>query len=200
MGKLLSPPGAHAVHFCIDMQNLFAPGAPWTTPWLERVTPLIASLVEHAPARTIFTRFIPPLNKQEARGVWRAYYEKWECVTRERLDPRMIELIPALQHHVPPAAVIDRQTYCAFGNGRLDEFLDQRHVSTLVVSGGETDVCVLATVLAAVDRGYRVILAEDALCSSSDQSHDALMQLYTQRFEIQIEVSTTSEILACWQL
>jgi nicotinamidase-related amidase len=84
--------------------------------------------------------------------------------------PHWLNLIPALARHAPPAALIDRQTYCAFGNGQLDALLTQKHVNTLVVSGGETDVCVLATVLAAVDRGYRVILAQDALCSSSDHS------------------------------
>ena len=40
MGKLLSPPGPRTAHLCIDMQNLFAPGAPWATPWMERVMPL----------------------------------------------------------------------------------------------------------------------------------------------------------------
>ena len=32
-----------------------------------------------------------------------------------------------------------------------------------IVSGSETDVCVLATVLDAVDMGYRVIIARDAV-------------------------------------
>ncbi|WP_371818030.1 isochorismatase family protein [Bradyrhizobium sp. CCBAU 53421] len=64
--------------------------------------------------------------------------------------------------------------------------------------GGETDVCVLATVLAAIDIGYRVIVAEDALCSSSAQSHHALLQLYAERFSIQIEVTPTADILRVW--
>jgi nicotinamidase-related amidase len=191
MGRLLSPPGTDTVHLCIDMQNLFAPGAPWATPWMERVLPVAARLARHAPARCVFTRFIPPESKAAAQGLRRAYYEKWECVTRERLAPQMLELAPPLQDLVPPAHIIDRQTYNAFGNGRLRSLLEDRQVDTLVVSGGETDVCVLATVLAAVDFGYRVILAEDALCSSSDQSHEALLDLYTNRFNIQIEVAPT---------
>jgi nicotinamidase-related amidase len=198
MGKLLSSLGSNAVHLCVDMQNLFAPGAPWATPWMERALPQVRLLVEHAPERTIFTRFIPPQNKQSARGVWKIYYEKWECVTREKLDPRMLELAAPLQAFVPPAMTFDRQIYCAFGNSNLQHCLDTRHVDTLVVSGGETDVCVLASVLAAVDIGYRVVLAEDALCSSSDQSHDALLELYSKRFDIQIEVASTQSILACW--
>jgi len=155
---------------------------------MERVMPFVAALVAHAPARTVFTGFIPPKSKEAARGVWKAYYEKWECVTRARLDPHMLELAGPLARFVPPAHVIDRQTYCAFANGRLEAFLAQHNVDTVVFSGGETDVCVLASVLAAVDRGYRVILAEDALCSSSNESHAALMQVYRKRFDIQIEL------------
>ena len=43
--------------------------------------------------------------------------------------------------------------------------LDGSEVDTLVVTGGETDICVLATVLGAVDRGFRVVLVSDAICS-----------------------------------
>jgi nicotinamidase-related amidase len=35
----------------------------------------------------------------------------------------------------------------------------------LIISGSETDVCVLATVLAAVDLGYRVIVVRDGVSS-----------------------------------
>ncbi|MET4492738.1 cysteine hydrolase [Bradyrhizobium sp. LA7.1] len=198
MGQLIASPGPHAIHLCIDMQGLFAPGAPWATPWMERALPQALKLTAHAPQRTVLTRFIPVRNKAEARGVWKAYYEKWECVTRDQVDPRLLELVPPLARFVPPATVIDRQTYCAFSNSRLQAFLDQHHVETLIVSGGETDVCVLATVLAAVDTGYRVILAEDALCSSSDESHDALINLYTRRFSLQIEVAPVVSIIASW--
>jgi hypothetical protein len=52
----------------------------------------------------------------------------------------------------------------------------------LIISGGETDVCVLAAVMDAVDAGYRVVLAEDALCSVSDESHDAMLRQFGARF------------------
>jgi nicotinamidase-related amidase len=47
----------------------------------------------------------------------------------------------------------------------------------LIVTGSETDVCVLSTVMSAVDLGYRVILVRDAVCSSSDAGHEALLSL-----------------------
>jgi nicotinamidase-related amidase len=61
----------------------------------------------------------------------------------------------------------------------------------VIVSG--SDVCVLATVLGAVDLGYRVILL--AVCSSSDKGHDALMQIYHRRYTEQTEVADASAIV-----
>ena len=57
----------------------------------------------------------------------------------------------------------------------------------------------LATVLGAVDQGYRVVLATDALCSASDQTHDALLALYHERFSQQIEAADTDTILGNWR-
>jgi nicotinamidase-related amidase len=68
-----------------------------------------------------------------------------------------------------------------------------------VVSGAETDVCVLATVLSAVDLGYRVIVAANAICSSVDMTRDALMTLYSERFGEQIELADTDAVLQSWQ-
>ena len=62
------------------------------------------------------------------------------------------------------------------------QLLRRRQTDALVISGAETDVCVLAAVLGAVDFGYRVVLATDALCSSSDATHDALLTLYREVF------------------
>jgi hypothetical protein len=55
--------------------------------------------------------------------------------------------------------------------------------------------CVLGTVLGAVDVGYRVIIVRDAICSCSDQGHDALMEVYHSRFSEQIETANADEIL-----
>jgi nicotinamidase-related amidase len=199
MGSEVSSPGPNAVHLCIDMQNLFAPHGPWATPWMEKVLPSIVRLAEHAPERTVFMRFIPPASPLEAVGMWREYYRKWDNVTRDRLSPEMLDLVPELQKFAPPASVIDRMVYSAFGGGRLPDFLTGHHVDTLIVSGGETDVCVLSTVLSAIDFGYRVILVEGALCSSSDESHDAIVGLYRQRFDIQVGVADLEQILRLWK-
>ena len=90
--------------------------------------------------------------------------------------------------------------YSAFATGELHGFLGEHHVNTLIVTGSETDVCVLSSVLAAIDYGYRVVIASDAVCSSADASHDALLELYRRRFDVQIELATVEEILHGWRL
>jgi len=192
------PLGASAAHLCIDMQNLFAEDTPWHTPWMNRVLPVVAAITERHAARTIFTRFIPPRDPNELPGSWRRYYRRWSELTRDRLDPCLLQLVPALSRLAPPAAIIDKRFYSPFSEAALSRLLQQRRIDTLVITGAETDVCVLATVMDAVDLGYRVIVAEDALCSSADATHDALMTLYRDRFSEQIETVSAETILDAW--
>ena len=117
MGELKVPLGPTAIHLCIDMQRLFAPGGPWPAPWTERVLPNVIHLVERAPSRTVFTRFIPPRSPDDVPGIWRAYYLKWQDVTLDRLDATLLDLMPALQTFMPPAEAFDRMQYSAFANG-----------------------------------------------------------------------------------
>lgn len=173
---------------------------PWAFAWMERVLPAVEALCSAHADHTVFTRFIPASRPAEGPGTWARYYRRWADVTLDRIGPDGIRLVPALERLVPPAHTIDKRVYSPWTEGRLDGFLSNTEVDTLVVSGGETDVCVLATVLGAVDRGFRVVLAIDALCSSADATHDALMELYLSRFSEQIEAATTAEILHNWHV
>ena len=60
-------------------------------------------------------------------------------------------------------------------------------------------MCVLSTVLDAVNIGFRVIIIEDGLCSSSDEGHDALMTMYRLRYSQQIELMTSDQVLEAWR-
>ncbi|MDO9706891.1 cysteine hydrolase family protein [Paracraurococcus lichenis] len=186
------------VHLCVDMQNLFC-RTDWHTPWLERVLPVVERIASAWPQRTIFTRFIPAERPGQGEGTWRRYWERWSSMTLEALPPEAIELLPPLRRLVPPAELLDKTVYSPWVGTDLQERLQRRRIDTLVVSGAETDVCVLAAVLGAVDRGYRVVVPTDALCSSSDTTHDALLTLYRERYGQQVETATAAEILEAWR-
>jgi len=186
------------LHLCVDMQRLSSKDGPWHTPWMERVLPVVAGIAGSHPQQTIFTRFIPPVTPEQVPGTWRQYFEHWREVTRERIDPELLRLMPPLQALVPPAQVIDKAAYSAFSNPALLRHLRARKADGLIVTGTETDVCVLATIMDAIDNGYRVTVVTDAICSSSDACHEALLTLYRERFSIQLGLAKSAEILEAW--
>ncbi|MFV3131341.1 isochorismatase family cysteine hydrolase [Niveispirillum sp. KHB5.9] len=188
------------VHLCVDMQRLFAEDTPWRTPWVEGILPRVEELASARAAQTVFTRFVPPHSPVDAHGAWRRYYEHWEEMTTRRLDTDLLELLPPLAALVPPARVVDKRTYSPFADGTLAAWMQGQGVEALVISGAETDVCVLATVLSAVDLGFRIIVAEDAICGSADETHDSLVRFYHTRLSEQVEIAPVEAILKGWNV
>ncbi|MBE7196551.1 MAG: cysteine hydrolase [Parafilimonas terrae] len=187
-----------SLHLCVDMQRMFAEETDWCTPWMPRVLPRVERLVAAYPDRTIFTRFLPADHPGQGRGTWASYYERWATMTRVNLDPSLIDLVPQLARFTPPAEVLDKRVYSPWLGTDLDERLQARGIDTLIVTGAETDVCVLAAVLGGVDLGYRIVLVSDGLCSSCDEAHDALMVMYRMRYGHQVETLTMEEVLERW--
>lgn len=188
-----------AGHIGVDMQRMFAEPTDWATPWMPRVLPNVVRLVERHPEHTVFTRFIPAARPGEGHGTWRRYYERWASMTLERLGEGLIELVPELARFAPPALVVDKRVYSPWFSTDLHNRLRSGNIDTLVVTGCETEVCVLATVLGAIDLGYRIIVVKDAICSSADSTHEAMLQIYDSRYSTQVETSTTEEVLDAWR-
>jgi nicotinamidase-related amidase len=108
----------------------------------------------------------------------------------------MLDLLPELQKVVPPAVVINNKTgYSAFAALHLVGHLRRWGADCLIITRSETDLCMLATVLSAVDLGFRVVLIRDTICSSSDQGHEALLDCYHRRYAEQIEVADAETVL-----
>jgi nicotinamidase-related amidase len=91
-------------------------------------------------------------------------------MTLDELGPEMIDLVPDLAKFVPPARRFDKHVYSPWTGSDLHLQLRNSGIDTVIITGGETDVCVLSTMLGAIDWGFRVILVTDALCSSADET------------------------------
>ena len=164
---------------------------------MDRVLP-VAALASGHPERTVFTRFVPLSVQTRCRACGNGTTHAGALRPRERLDLQLLDLMPPLAALRPPATVIDKTSYSAFAEPGMIDHLRQREADALIVSGSETDVCVLATVLDAVDIGYRVIVVRNAICSSSDEGHEMLMRLYDTRYTEQVETANAEAILARW--
>ncbi len=158
----------------------------------------MVALVQRAPGRTVFSRFLPPDKPRDMPGAWQRFYERWRHLTGERIAPDLLDLVPELAAFTPPALVVDKSRYSVFSGPCCFPVLRRMQADTLILSGAETDVCVLATVFDAVDLGFRTIIARDAMCSSSDTGHDAVVTMLRARLPQQVELAETQDILAAW--
>lgn len=86
-------------------------------------------------------------------------------------------------------------TYSPWVNAGWLLTCDRRECRRSSSPGGETDVCVLATVLGAIDFGFHVIVLSDAVCSGTDETHDAAVDLLSDRFSVQLKLLETDAFL-----
>ena len=186
----------HALHICIDMQQIFLEPGPWYAEAGLALLPKIEQLLQARNLPTVFTRFITPNTATEAIGNWQTYYKIWHQVTKEEAGEEWLALHPNLQKFAKSANTFDKTSYDAFASGSFMSSVKRANPSALVFSGIETDVCVLATVLTAVDFGYRTIIAKDAVTSSDLDSHNACFEFLFPRYSQQIEIATVADILS----
>ncbi len=193
------PLDGRTYHLCIDMQRIFLEPGPWYTAAGLAILPPIRRLLEHAPEAALFTRFITAETPETAPGAWQRYYRHWHEVTRAEAGREILGLHPELAPYAGPDKVFDKPTHDAFDGPEFARRIESLAPSALILSGVETDVCVLATAMSAVDLGYRTVVAVDAVASSVAESHAACLEHVFPRFDQQIELASVGEILAAWR-
>lgn len=115
-------------------------------------------------------------------------------------DPKnLMKGTPGWQLHsrLQPCAadcIINKQHGNAFEETDLEEVLQSKNVTSLVITGLVTHGCVKATCTGALQLGYRVILAEDGHSSFSKQAAK-LIEEWNQKLSVNgAELRATSEI------
>ena len=103
------------------------------------------------------------LRKADGTAIGRVRGSKEHAIV-ERLSPKDGEM------------VIDKNSTSAFNSSSIESYLHARQIENLVVCGTATNHCVDNTARGAVDRGYNVIMVDDAC-----QDHTARFQEATMR-------------------
>jgi nicotinamidase-related amidase len=187
-----------AVHLCVDMQRIFGKGGVWETPWMQRVRPVVTSIITQFADRTVFTRFITPQTPDQRPGRWRQYYQRWEAATRDRLSSDQLDFCPnCAASRRRRSSSINRPIRLSFGQTSMP-FWQKKCRDRCGHGGG--DGCLRAFNGARCRGSWpAVIIVEDALCSSSYIGHDALMTMYRTRFQEQIELITADRLSELWK-
>lgn len=89
--------------------------------------------------------------------------------------------------------VINKLTKGAFNSSNLDVFLRNFRVQQLVVAGVATNACVALTAQDAADRGYGVVIVDDACASNSQVLHESTLANF---YHLYGRVHDTSEVIA----
>jgi nicotinamidase-related amidase len=93
------------------------------------------------------------------------------------------EIIAELEP-LPGELVIDKNASSPFNGTGIDQILRNMELETLVLAGAATDMCVETTARDAADRGYNVVVVEDATATFFPGHHraalSALARVYTQ--------------------
>jgi nicotinamidase-related amidase len=171
----------------VDVQKIFLEQTDWWIPSLAGCLIKIRDLAVAFGERAIFSRY---LLDPGGSGTWQTFYRQWQHLDANNLN---WELVDGLRE--PGSLEILKGTYSCFGSRTFCEAMDHLRPSRLVICGVETDCCVLATVLDAVDRGIHVTVVEDAVASPHHTAHAGAIALF-QRLSVQVRCSSTSEVLA----
>jgi len=92
--------------------------------------------------------------------------------------------------------VVTKHRYSAFTNTDLDLVLRSIKRKTVVVTGGETTLCLGTTAMDALMHDYYVVLPEDCVAGVNPETHKHGLQILDKFFGI---VTTSSEIIRLWE-
>lgn len=108
------------------------------------------------------------------------------------IPPEASELVPELNVQTGDVVVTKRQ-WGAFYGTDLEQQLRRRWIRTIVMGGIATNIGVESTARAAMDRGYELVFAEDAMSSLSAEAHGFAVSNIFPRMG---RVRSTEDILA----
>jgi len=175
--RVLAPEPGRTALVVVDMQRGFLdPGEAMEVPPAREIVPVIQSLLGLFRAKRlpiVFTEFVygesvpvligslHPEHRPAPPGAPRGFgLPASSCLEGTASAETVSDLAPR-----PGEIVVRKRGYDAFSGTLLDTALRARNVTSLVVTGTMTDICVLATVTAALHRQYRVTLVEDGVAT-----------------------------------
>ena len=175
--RVLAPEPGRTALVVVDMQRGFLdPGERMEVPQAREIVPAVRDLLELFRAKrlpVVFTEFVyseslpvligelHPEHKPGAPGAARGVgVPASSCLEGTASAETVPELAPRSDE-----LVIRKRGYDGFAGTPLDGALRARGVTSLVVTGTMTDICVLATVISALHREYRVTVVEDGVAT-----------------------------------
>ncbi|MBM4197661.1 MAG: isochorismatase family protein [Gammaproteobacteria bacterium] len=169
--------GRKAALVNIDLQCAYTdiqryPTAYQTDPrQLEHINRL-ARLTRAAAMPVVWT-FVAFMDNADDAGVWGTRSNTPDSLQNIKVGSERANLDPRLEVDRERDAVIQKRMASAFHETNLQSLLVWHGVDTLILTGGSTSGCVRATAVDSLSRGYRTIVAEEAVADRHEIPHYA---------------------------
>lgn len=106
-----------------------------------------------------------------------------------------LEVMPELLDESRDVVVRGKKRYDCFHATELDHVLRSRGIDTLLLTGVNTNSCVLATTVAANTRDYRPVVIKDCVDTMDPAQHEAALSVIGQAFGW---VAGSADLLSAW--
>ena len=207
--ELAPEPGRTAL-VVVDMQRGFLdPGEAMEVPPARETVPVLQTLLELFRARRLpvaFTEFVysesapllvgrlHPEHRPAKPGAPRGFgLPSSSCLEGTPSADTVPDLVPR-----PGELVVRKRGYDAFAGTPLDGALRARNVTSLVVTGTMTDICVLATVIGAFHREYRVTVVEDGVSTLWPEIQRATLDIIGRAYGRVVTAKEVSDQISSW--
>ena len=194
----------------VDMQRGFVdPGQAMEVPQAREIVPVIRTLLDafrgkqlpvvfteftYSPAAPLLVGELHPEHRPVPPGAPRGFgTPSSSCLegdpsanTVEALAPRAEEL------------VVRKRWYDGFAGTELDGALRARGVTSLVITGTMTDICVLATVVGAFNHEYRISVVEDGVATLWPEMQRATLDIMGRAFGRVVQSKEVLDTIASW--
>ena len=194
----------------VDMQRGFLdPGAAMEVPEARTIVPTVAGLIalfRRAGLPVVFSQFVyspavpllvgdlHPEHRPAAPGAPTGFGRpSSSCL----LGDPSVEVASALAP-APGELTVQKHWYDAFAGTPLDGALRARGVRSLVVTGTMTDICVLATVVGAFNREYRVTVVEDGVATLWPEIQRATLDIVRRAYGRVVPAKVVADEIAAW--
>lgn len=202
-------PGRTAL-LVVDMQRGFVePGQAMEVPPAREVVPAIRALLDGFRARrlpVVFTEFtyspavpilvgeLHPEHRPATPGAPRGFgVPSSSCLEGDPSARTIGALAPR-----PDELVVRKRWYDAFAGTELDGALRARGVTSLVVTGTMTDICVLSTVVGAFNHEYRISVVADGVATLWPEIQRATLDIVGRAFGRVVQSKEILDTISSW--
>ncbi|MBI3824618.1 MAG: cysteine hydrolase [Candidatus Rokubacteria bacterium] len=208
--RVLAPGPGRTALLVVDMQRGFLdPGEAMEVPAARQTVPVIRGLIElfrrrrlpvvftefvYSPAAPLLVGELHPEHQPAAPGAPTGFGRpSSSCLEGSPSARTVADLAP-----LPGELVVAKRWYDGFAGTPLDGALRARGVTSLVVTGTMTDICVLATVIGAFNREYRVTVVEDGVATLWPEIQRATLDIIGRAYGRVVPAKDVAGTVSAW--